>query len=199
MRKGYTKLYIIFAIGSILLLLSGCLEDAGLGEGMATENEREDHLEAQIERIERELEQKNEQLAEYESHGTEEQGMESPVAELQFHVNFGMESKILVDEITDTGIVYRYYDYQHQAEPGANQEEMTFEELFRDEESGNSDPFPVHILELYLNFGDKQYQLHVSTEFEEAFRKDAQFRQRVANHIGEPISTEFNDIINGNK
>lgn len=119
---------------------------------------------------------------------------EQPLITMKFLVHFDMEAEMLVDEINQDGILYRFYDYQHKKSPNTEQEFMPYAELFQVKGEGDQ-ALPVYSLHMYLDFETKEIEMEVPESFDRAFRSDQAFRDQVAEHLGKPLNDDFRKLL----
>lgn len=120
---------------------------------------------------------------------------EVPLLKMKFSVNFGMEADILVDSISNDGIVtYRYYDYQHSDKPNSKQETKHIEDFLKMHKSQNEE-FPEYIIKMYLDYGDFVVEINVSDSYINEFRKNEQVTQEIALQLNKPLDKKTADLL----
>lgn len=107
---------------------------------------------------------------------------EYPILTMKYKVDFGMDADLLVDELSDHTITYRYFDYQHKSMPD-EATTIPFEEILQIEEG-----IKVYRVCMYLkNNNSEEIELSLSDDFIEQLENNPEFRKK----LGSLLNKEF--------
>lgn len=121
--------------------------------------------------------------------------IEPPILKMKLMVNYGMEAELLIDEITEEKLNYRYFDFQHNYKPSNKQEEMAINEMFeRVVEDGHL--FPKYTFHFYVHTAEQDVEVKVPNGFIDKLKNDHEFRSKVISKINQPFDKEMAELLN---